>query len=117
MPTSRILQILAAATIITLISLVGDRYRVLAGILASMPVILPISLAIIFLNTQGDHLRTAEFTRVAGVGLIGTGIFLLVAWWALTRRWPLGVVIATGYAGWAIFLLLVRLVTRFLTAR
>lgn len=117
MPTSRLMQILAAATIITLVSLVGDRHRVIAGILASMPVILPISLAIIFLNTQGDHVRTAEFTRAAAIGLIGTGIFVLVAWWALSRRWPLGVVIAAGYAGWAIFLLLVRLVTRFLVAR
>lgn len=117
MPPSRLAQIVAAAAVITIISLVGERYRTMAGILASMPVILPISLAIIFLNTQGDHLRTAEFTRAATIGLIGTGIFLLVAWWALNRQWPLWLVIGAGYVGWAAFLLLVRLATRLLTAR
>jgi uncharacterized membrane protein YwzB len=104
----KLTQVVLAMTIITLVTWVGERYRGAAGVLATMPLTIPITLAIVFQNTGGDHARVAEFTQAAVIGIVGTVCFLLAAWWAVTRHYSLPAVIVVGYGAWAIVLIVER---------
>ncbi len=105
-------QILISMAVIVAIAWIGERYRGAAGVLATMPLTIPITLAIVFQNTGGDHVRVAEFTQAAVIGILGTVCFLLAAWWAVTRHYSLPAVIAVGYGAWAVVLIIERTILR-----
>jgi hypothetical protein len=110
--TQKILQILLASATIALIAWIGERYRGAAGILATMPLTIPITLVIVFQNTGGDQIKMAEFAQAAVIGIVGTACFLLMVWWAITRHYPLPTVLVMGYAAWATVLLIERALMR-----
>lgn len=113
-PFHKIVQIALSVVVIAVIAWIGERYRSAAGILATMPLTIPITLIIVFQNTGGNHLQVSEFAQAAVVGIIGTVCFLLAAWWAIARACSLPVVILIGYAAWALVLLIERAVFRLL---
>jgi hypothetical protein len=102
---TRILEIAISLAVIVAITLIGDRWRGIGGIIASMPLTIPLTMVIVFLNTKRDSVATAEFLRSAVGGIVATGVFTLVAWLAMRQRWPIFWVIASGYAAWGITLL------------
>ncbi|MBC7263418.1 MAG: hypothetical protein H5T64_03560 [Chloroflexi bacterium] len=102
MDTNRVYQILISMVVITTVSLIGDRWRVLGGIIASMPLTIPLTLWIVFSNTGGDYVLSAEFARAATIGLVATFAFAVTSWWALRQGWPIARVILVGYTAWGL---------------
>lgn len=102
---TRILQIVISLVVIAVVAFVGDRWRGVGGIIASMPLTIPLTMFIVFLNTNRDPIATSEFLRSAIGGIVATCVFTLVAWLAMRQRWPIGWALAGGYAGWGVTLL------------
>jgi hypothetical protein len=102
---TRILEIVISLAIIVIITFIGDRFRGFGGIIASMPLTIPMTLVIVFLNTSRSHDATAQFLRSAVGGIFATAVFTLVAWLTVRRHWPIPWVIASGYAAWGVTVL------------
>jgi len=102
---TRILEIGISMVIIIAITLIGDRWRGLGGIIATMPLTIPMTLIIVFLNTNRDPIATSEFLRSAVGGVVATCVFTLVAWLTMRQRWPIGWVLVSGYGAWGVTLL------------
>lgn len=112
---TRILEIVISLAVIVVIALIGERWRGLGGIIASMPLTIPLTMVIVFLNSGRDHAATAEFLRAAVGGIVATCVFTLVAWLAMRRQWPLFWAIAGGYAAWGLTVLVWQGAARLLT--
>jgi F0F1-type ATP synthase assembly protein I len=97
---TRILEIAISLVVIAAVAFIGDRWRGVGGIIASMPLTIPLTMVIVFLNTNRDHVATSEFLRSAVGGVVATCVFTLVAWLTMRQRWPIFWVIASGYAAW-----------------
>jgi hypothetical protein len=110
----RVYEILISLAVIVLVAFVGARFRGVAGIIASMPMTIPLTMAIVYQNTGRSAPATAEFARAAVVGMVGTACFTLVAWLALRRDWPFWAVLGAGYAAWGVVVLLWYLAGRLL---
>lgn len=109
---NRIYEILISLAVIVAVTWLGDRFPSLSGIVATMPLTIPLTLIIVYRNTGGNPEATAEFAQAAIVGIVATAAFVVASWFALQRRWPIGLIVGTGYAGWGLVLLLWRLVER-----
>ncbi|SNB68489.1 hypothetical protein [Thermoflexus hugenholtzii] len=104
---SRWLHVAIAWLIIAAVAVVQERSRVLAGILAAMPLSIPLAMWIVYAETR-DLAQTARFTWAASLALIATLAFVLTAGWLLSRRVPFGWSLAGGYGVWLAVLLLMR---------
>lgn len=102
----RVYEILISLAVIVLVTWLGDRFRGLAGVLATMPLNIPLAMMIVFHNTGRDPEATVEFARASVKGIVATGSFVLAAWLVSRRRSPFALVILAGYAAWAATLLL-----------
>lgn len=111
---SRVYDVLISLAVIVLVSWIGARYRSLSGIIATMPLTIPLTLILVYRSSGADPAATSEFTQAAIGGIAATAAFVLAAWFALQRRWPIGLVVLGGYAGWAAALLLWHLLRRIL---
>ncbi|MBN1483994.1 MAG: DUF3147 family protein [Chloroflexia bacterium] len=109
-----IYEVLISIAVIILVAWVGERWRGLAGILATMPLTIPLAMIIIYRTSSKDLLKTTELVQGMLSGIVATGCFVLAAWLALRRRWPFPMVILSGYAAWGLALLLWRLAERLL---
>jgi len=90
--------------IIAAVALIQERSRVLAGILAAMPLSIPLAMWIVYTET-GDLEQTAHFARSTLLALIPSLGFVLAAWLLLARRVPFGWSLAGGYGVWLALLL------------
>lgn len=93
--------------IIAAVAIVQERSRTLAGVLAAMPLSIPLAMWIVYRETQ-DLGQTARFAQAALLALLASLGFVLAAWLLLSRRVPFGWSIAGGYAAWLAALLLLR---------
>ena len=93
--------------IIAAVALIQERSRVLAGILAAMPLSIPLAMWIVYAETR-DLGQTAQFTRSVFLALIPSLGFVLAAWLLLARRVPFGWSLLGGYAVWLGMLLIWR---------
>jgi hypothetical protein len=112
---TRILEIAISLAVIAAIAFIGDRWRGLGGIIASMPLTIPLTMVIVFLNSGRDHVAASEFLRAAVGGIVATCVFTVIAWLAMRRQWPLFWVIVSGYAGWGLTVLAWQGAARLLT--
>ena len=102
---TRILEIVISLVVIAVIAFIGERWRGLGGIIASMPLTIPLTMVIVFLNSGRSSAAASEFLRAAVGGVFATCIFTLVAWLTMRRSWPIFWVIASGYAAWGLTVL------------
>jgi hypothetical protein len=100
--TSKLAQLGLSFLVLTLITIVGERNRGVAGFLAAMPVQIPLAIWLIFASTGGNIEKTTEFARAAFFGIIPTGIFCLTAWAALNRGLNLPKVYVLAYGIWIV---------------
>ncbi|MGC8874099.1 MAG: hypothetical protein ACP5SI_06580 [Chloroflexia bacterium] len=110
----RVYEVLIALAVIVVITWIGDRFRPLAGIVASMPLTIPLTMAIVYFNTGRSAAATAEFAGGAVRGVVALGAFTVASWLALRRGWTLLPVVVVGYAAWGAVLGLWHLGTRLL---
>jgi hypothetical protein len=113
-PMARVYEVLIALAVILVITWIGDRFRTLGGIIASMPLTIPLTMAIVYFNTGRSAQATAEFAGGAVRGVVALGAFTVASWLALRHSWPLFPVIAVGYAAWGATLGLWQLLARLL---
>lgn len=115
MPTLQ--RILIAYVIITIVVLVSDRNRTLAGILSTAPINVPLILWVVWGRNNGDFASMVSLSRGMLLGIISTTFFIAVCWFGFSRRWSLAPTLAAGYVVWAVTVygptLLQRLVQRF----
>lgn len=115
----KLAQIAISIAVILFVVWIGDKQRNLAGIVAGMPLIIPLTIWITYTGTSGDYQRTSEFAASTLASIFGTTIFALVAYLLLRARMHIAVVIAGGYAAWfaavSLLPLLARHASRLLT--
>ena len=115
MPT--IYRILFGYALITAVALISDRSRVLAGIVGTAPINIPIILWIIWGNSDGDYSNLQEVSRSMLTGIFSTACFIALCWFGFNRRWSFVTTLTVGYLVWAAIVfgpaLLRRLIERF----
>ncbi|WP_376790250.1 hypothetical protein [Thermoflexus sp.] len=93
--------------ILAAVAIIQERSRVLAGIMAAMPLSIPLAMWIVYAETR-DLGQTAHFTRSTFLALIPSLGFVLAAWLLLARRVPFGWSLLGGYGVWLGMLLIWR---------
>lgn len=93
--------------IIAAVAVVQARSRVLAGILAAMPLSIPLAMWIVYRETR-DLEQTAHFARATLLALLPSVAFVLTAWLLFSRRVPFGWSLVGSYAVWLGLLILLR---------
>src|SRR5262245_1477872 len=104
MNTDKIVPVLASIVIIVLVSIVQEKSRFLAAVLASMPLTAPLALWIVWSASKGNHEQTAEFAGSMVLGAAATLSFIIGTWLALRQRLAFGWVLASGSVVWLIVL-------------
>lgn len=104
---ARWIHIGIAWLIIAAVAFVQERSRTLAGILAAMPLSIPLAMWIVYAETR-DLAQTAAFARATFLALLPSGAFVLACWLLLARGVPFGWSLASGYTVWLALLLLAR---------
>jgi hypothetical protein len=100
MPT--VYRIVIGCVLITLVAIVSDRSRTMAGVLATAPINIPIILWVLWGNTHGDYASLATVSRSMLIGLVSTACFTVVCWFGFRQRWSFAQIIAVGYLAWAL---------------
>ena len=95
-------RIVIGCALITIVVLLSERNRTLAGIFATAPINIPIILWILWGQTGGNYGDLQVVTRSMLTGIVSTVAFIAVCWFGFSRRWPLPQIFAVGYVAWAI---------------
>ncbi|MFZ5916814.1 MAG: hypothetical protein ACOYZ7_07775 [Chloroflexota bacterium] len=102
MNPQRILQLLISFGILSFIAFVSEKSRVLASVVAVMP--LNITIALWFVSTQNssDPSLPIDLARMMLIGLIPTALFLVATWFGFRQGWSPGRALIVGYGVWLI---------------
>jgi hypothetical protein len=105
-------RILIGCALITIVVLLAERNRTLAGIFATAPINIPIILWILWGQTEGNHANLQVVTSSMLTGIVSTAAFIAICWFGFGRRWSLPQIFAAGYIMWAILVFGPALVRR-----
>lgn len=99
----KVIPVLLSIAIIIFIALISENSRFVAGITATMPLSVPLSMWIVYANAERDQRALQEYTNSLGLGLIALLAFMAAIWFA-TNRMNAGLwqSVGLGYAAWAI---------------
>lgn len=100
MPTLQ--RLLVSYVLITLVVLISDRNRALAGILGTAPMNIPIILWVIWGRNGGDFVAVQDVAQSMLPGIFSTGCYIAVCWYGFSQRWAFVPTLAFGYVVWAI---------------
>ena len=112
MTFSRFFPILISVAILVLIAFVQERSKFLAAIIATMPVMIPLSLWVVYRSNQENYTQITLYARSLVWGIFPTVGFILAVWAAFRLRLPFQAVIGVGYAAWGILTLALRILSR-----
>ena len=107
-------RIVLGCILITLVTVLSDRSRTAAGILATAPINIPIILWILWGSSQGDHQSLQTVSRSMLIGLFSTSCFTVICWLGFRQRWSFVQILAAGYGAWALVVFGPMLVRRLL---
>jgi hypothetical protein len=99
------LRILVGCVLITIVALVSDRSRLLAGIFATAPINIPIILWILWGKGENDYTSLQDVSRSMLFGMFSTVCFVAVCWYGFSRRWSFAQTLMAGYGAWAVTVL------------
>jgi len=100
----RYLPTLASIAIILLITVLRDKSRLLAAIIAVTPINIPLALWVVSGSTGDDPADLAGFSRALIVGLIPVFLWLLTAFLAFRAGWSLWATFGVAYLVWGVLL-------------
>ncbi len=100
----RLLPTLTSIAIILLITLLRDKSRLLAAIIAVTPINIPLALWVISGSTGDAPVDLAGYSWAMFVGLIPVFLWLLIAFLAFRAGWSLWATFGAAYLAWAILL-------------
>jgi hypothetical protein len=93
--------VLVSVLILVAIAILRNHSRVLSAVLATTPMIIPLSLWIIYTGANGDRAALRQYTDTLPIGIVGTVAFIVAVWLAARAGWRLLPMLAVGYAAWA----------------
>jgi hypothetical protein len=100
----RWLPTLTSIAIILAITLLRDKSRTFAAIMAVTPINIPLALWIVYGATGDNPARLADFTRALSVGLIPVLFWTVTAFLAFRAGWSLWATFGVAYAVWGALL-------------
>ncbi len=86
--------------VILLVSLLRDRSRALAAVIAVMPINIPLALWVVSAATGQDPTKLAAFTRTLFLGLLPGLLWLGLAYAGFRAGWPLWKAVGLAYLVW-----------------
>lgn len=98
----RTLPVIVSILIIIAIAVLRQYSRMIAAIVAVMPINVPLGMWIIYSGEEDSQAALEEFSGALFINIIPTMVFLVIAWQATRIGWGLVPTIAAGYAAWAI---------------
>ena len=99
------LPIITSIVIILIVAVLRERSRTLAAILGTMPINMPLVMWIVWNSPTTDQPIMVGFVRSLIIGMVPTMIWLAIVFLALRSGWQLWTALLSGYAAWAILLL------------
>ena len=93
--------VLFSIVVIIAVAVIRAYSRTLAGITATMPIIIPLSLWIVWSSTGGDRATVRQFTGVLLSGMVGTVGFIVTLWLTARAGWRLAPMLGVSYLVWA----------------
>jgi uncharacterized membrane protein (GlpM family) len=106
--SERVVTVLLSVLVVIVVAVVQERSRHLAGIIATMPLVSPLALWIVFSASGGDQRQTATFARSLVIGAVASLAFVLACWLGLRQEW--GLLGSLGFA--AVMWLLIAFLPR-----
>lgn len=106
MTLQKLFPILTSIGLILAAALLRDKSRVLAAVLATMPINVPLALWVVSSASNNDQAAMAEFVQALVVSLIPSWVWLGIVFLAVRAGWSLGAALSAGYAAWGGLLVL-----------
>ncbi len=100
----KVLPVVVSIVIIIGIALLRETSKPLAGILATMPINVPLALWIVYSAEAGRGEAVTQFTDAMLIGIVPTVVFIAVVWAGVRAGWGLWALIGAGYGGWLLTL-------------
>jgi hypothetical protein len=104
--------VLISIGIILLIAFMQKHSLTIAGITATMPVTIPLSLWIVYSSAKGDQVSVENYTRGMVTGIISTLVFTLALWLGARAGLKLGWMVTVAYAAWLATVIVTQLIRR-----
>ncbi len=101
MNLQRSIPVVTSIGIILLVAVLRDRSRLVAAIVSTMPINIPLALWVLSAGTKGDSQAMAAFARALVLSLIPSFIWVVIVFLALRAGWHLLASIGVAYAVWA----------------
>ena len=96
------LPVLLSITVIILVALLEKQSKLLAAVIAAMPLAAPLALWIVYASHDGDKTAVSQFSFSLLLSLLPTFAFLIAVWLAARAGMKLVPMILTGYGIWAV---------------
>jgi hypothetical protein len=100
--TQDILPVILSILIIVLVAVLEKQSKLLAALIAVMPLAAPLSLWIVYSSSGGDKAIVSQFSLSLLLGLLPTFAFLIAIWLAARAGMKLAPMLLTGYGVWAV---------------
>ena len=104
MDWARILPVVISILVIIIVAVISETSKTVAAVTATMPLMVPLSLWVVYAAENGDAAAMSEYTLGLLIGIIPTLIFIIVAWFLARAEWKLAPVIAVSYVAWGLAL-------------
>jgi uncharacterized membrane protein (GlpM family) len=95
-------RILVGCAIITIVALVSDRSRLLAGILSTAPINIPVILWVIWGGGKASPEALQKLTGSMLLGLVPLAGFIAACWYGFSQRWHFAATLGAGYLIWGL---------------
>ncbi len=100
----RMLPTLTSIVIILAITLLREKSRMLAALIAVTPINIPLALWIVSGSNGDDPLYLANFSRTLFLGLIPVLLWLVTAFLAFRAGWSLWATFEVAYVVWGVLI-------------
>ncbi len=102
MKSQDILPVVLSIIVIILVAILEKQSKLIAALIAVMPLAAPLALWIVYSSNSGDRTTVSQFSLGLMLGLLPTLAFLVTVWLTARAGMKLAPMILTGYAVWAI---------------
>ena len=102
MKSQDILPVFVSIVVIIVVAVLEKQSKLLAALVATMPLTAPLALWIVYSSNSGDKVAVSQFSLSLLLGLLPSMGFLVVVWLAARAGMKLVPLLAIGYGVWAV---------------
>jgi hypothetical protein len=114
MKWTEVVPVVISVTVIILVAVVEKQSKLVAAVTATMPLTIPLALWIVYSSSQGNRAAVESFTYNMIYGIIPTLAFAVALWLGARAGFKLAGMILLGYSVWAVTLLVLMGMRRWL---